>query len=219
MNDDLPRPAPYRIWTRALAAAALLGAAVLAVSSSASAFGFGGHFGAGAMRHVPGGPAQFHPRTHAWPMRGPAAPRDSWPRQRHWPRTHWPSIPGTPTDPRVVRDGGSGPMGPPPVCPANSYLVGSPTKGWSCHCDPGFDSWVGRCFGPVVCPPHSHSDPGGRCICDAGYVPGGPGPYPPSRPNYCVRQPPPCGLPQCPSSDGGGPSSVGDVPQKPERAQ
>src|ERR1700722_11062905 len=110
MNDNLPRPAPNRVLNLALGAAALLGAAVLAASTSASAFGFAGHFGAGAMRFVPGGPAQFHPRTHAWPARNAAAPRDGGPRQRHWPRLHWPSIPSAPRDARVIQDGG-----PPPV--------------------------------------------------------------------------------------------------------
>ena len=208
MNDDLPRPAPNRIWTRALGATALLGAAVLAVSSSASAFGFGGHFGGGAMRLMPGATAKFHPRTHAWPTRGPDGPRDGGPRQRHWP-----SIPSTPRDARVVQD-----RPPPPVthpaCPANSHAAFSTSRGWYCACNPGFVFGVRTCVVPGTgfCPPHSH--PGGPhdgCICDTGYV-DDTGPY-------CVLQPPPCGLPQCPSSDGGGPGSAGDVPQKPERAQ
>jgi len=219
MSDNLPRPAPNRVLSLALGAAALLGAAVLAASTSASAFGLAGHFGGGAMHHMPGGPAQFHPRTHAWPMRGPAASKDNWPRQRHWPRIHWPPVPSTPRA-RVIQDGGPPPPGPvQTICPANSHLAGSASTGLSCACNTGFAPNAGACV-PVQdwsCPPHSHG--GGRpfvCGCDQGYV---------AANNsvgalVCIPQPPPpCGLPQCASSDGGGPGSVGDGPQKPARAQ
>jgi hypothetical protein len=212
MNDKLPRPAANRVR---IGAAALLGAAVLAVSTSASAFGFGGHFGGGAIRHVPGGPAKLNLRTHAWPTRNAAAPREGWPRQRHWP-----PAPRTPRA-RVIQDGGPPPVPVRTICPANSHLTGSASTGLSCACNTGFAPNAGACV-PVPnwsCPLHSHRDPHGFCSCDPGYV----GVYGTAFRHdllACVPPPPPpCGLPQCPSSDGGGPGSVGDVPQKPERAQ
>ena len=60
MTDNLQkRPTCNRISILALGTAALLGATALAVPSSASAFGFGGHFGGGFANHAFGA-RSFH---------------------------------------------------------------------------------------------------------------------------------------------------------------